>query len=226
MRRMLLLGPPGSGKGTQATALKGRWDLPHLSSGDLLRAHVKEETALGRQAKPFMERGELVPDALIIEMMAERLSQPDAARGYVLDGFPRTVAQAEALDARLAELKQELDAVISLHVPEAEILRRLSGRLTCSNPSCNAIYQVDTMPPKQAGVCDKCGSALIQRADEEPAVIQKRLAVYAQQTAPLLDYYRRTGRLHAVDGTIGVENVVKEIARLVASAGEGVGTAR
>ena len=226
MRRMLLLGPPGSGKGTQATALKGRWDLPHLSSGDLLRAHVKEETALGRQAKPFMERGELVPDALIIEMMAERLSQPDAARGYVLDGFPRTVAQAEALDARLAELKQELDAVISLNVPEAEILRRLSGRLTCSNPSCNAIYQVDTMPPKQAGVCDKCGSALIQRADEEPAVIQKRLAVYAQQTAPLLDYYRRTGRLHAVDGTIGVENVVKEIARLVASAGEGVGTAR
>jgi len=226
MRRMLLLGPPGSGKGTQATALKGRWDLPHLSSGDLLRAHVKEETALGRQAKPFMERGELVPDALIIEMMAERLSQPDAAGGYVLDGFPRTVAQAEALDARLAELKQELDAVISLHVPEAEILRRLSGRLTCSNPSCNAIYQVDTMPPKQAGVCDKCGSALIQRADEEPAVIQKRLAVYAQQTAPLLDYYRRTGRLHAVDGTIGVENVVKEIARLVASAGEGVGTAR
>ena len=226
MRRMLLLGPPGSGKGTQATALKGRWDLPHLSSGDLLRAHVKEETALGRQAKPYMERGELVPDALIIEMMAERLSQPDAAGGYVLDGFPRTVAQAEALDARLAELKQELDAVISLHVPEAEILRRLSGRLTCSNPSCNAIYQVDTMPPKQAGVCDKCGSALIQRADEEPAVIQKRLAVYAQQTAPLLDYYRRTGRLHAVDGTIGVENVVKEIARLVASAGEGVGTAR
>ena len=226
MRRMLLLGPPGSGKGTQATALKGRWDLPHLSSGDLLRAHVKEETALGRQAKPFMERGELVPDALIIEMMAERLSQPDAAGGYVLDGFPRTVAQAEALDARLAELKQELDAVISLHVPEAEILRRLSGRLTCSNPSCNAIYQVDTMPPKQAGVCDKCGSALIQRADEEPAVIQKRLAVNAQQTAPLLDYYRRTGRLHAVDGTIGVENVVKEIARLVASAGEGVGTAR
>ena len=226
MRRMLLLGPPGSGKGTQATALKGRWDLPHLSSGDLLRAHVKEETALGRQAKPYMERGELVPDALIIEMMAERLSQPDAAGGYVLDGFPRTVAQAEALDARLAELKQELDAVISLHVPEAEILRRLSGRLTCSNPSCNAIYQVDTMPPKQAGVCDKCGSALIQRADEEPAVIQRRLAVYAQQTAPLLDYYRRTGRLHAVDGTIGVENVVKEIARLVASAGEGVGTAR
>ena len=226
MRRILLLGPPGSGKGTQATALKGRWDLPHLSSGDLLRAHVKEDTALGQQAKPFMERGELVPDALIIEMMAERLSQPDAAGGYVLDGFPRTVAQAEALDARLAELKQELDAVISLHVPEAEILRRLSGRLTCSNPSCNAIYQVDTMPPKQAGVCDKCGSALIQRADEEPAVIQRRLAVYAQQTAPLLDYYRRTGRLHAVDGTIGVENVVKEIARLVASAGEGVGTAR
>jgi adenylate kinase len=218
MRRILLLGPPGSGKGTQATALRERWALPHLSSGDLLRGHVKHDTELGRKARPSMERGELVPDGLIIEMMAERLSEPDAAQGYVLDGFPRTVAQAEALDARLVELRQELDAVISLEVPEAEILRRLSGRLTCSNSSCNAIYQADTMPPKRAGLCDRCGSLLIQRADEEPAVIQKRLAVYEEQTAPLLEYYQRSGRVHRVDGTIGVENVVAEIARLLEGA--------
>ena len=221
MMRILLVGPPGSGKGTQAGALHRRWGLPHISSGDLLRAHVKQDTALGRQAKPFMERGDLVPDALIIDMMAERLSEPDAEGGYVLDGFPRTVAQAEALDARLADLRQELDSVISLEVPEAEILRRLSGRRTCANPSCNAIYQVDTMPPKQAGVCDRCGSPLVQRADEDPAVIRKRLAVYEEQTAPLLAYYRGTGRLHQVDGTIGVENVMKEIARLLAPPGQG-----
>ena len=164
MMRILLLGPPGSGKGTQATALKTRWHLLHLSSGDLLRAHVREHTNLGQQAKPFMERGELVPDALIIEMMADRMSQPDAAAGYVLDGFPRTEAQARALDRRMAELGQELDAVVYLNVPEQEILRRLSGRLTC--PNCNAIYQTDTMPPKQPGICDECGSALVQRADE------------------------------------------------------------
>lgn len=218
MRRILLLGPPGSGKGTQATALQERWGWPHISSGDLLRAHVKDDTGLGRKARPYMERGDLVPDGLIIDMMAERLSEADAAQGYVLDGFPRTVAQAEALDARLAELGLELDAVISLEVPETEILRRLSGRLVCSNPGCNAIYQVDTMPPRQPGVCDRCGDALIQRADEDPAVVRKRLAVYEQQTAPLLEYYEGSGRLHRVDGTIGVENVVAEIARLLKEA--------
>jgi adenylate kinase len=221
MMRILLLGPPGSGKGTQASALQKRWGLPHISSGDLLRAQVKNNTELGGRAKPFMETGDLVPDELIIDMMAERMSEPDAVSGYVLDGFPRTVAQAEALDARLAVLGQDLDAVISLEVPEPEILRRLLGRLTCSSPNCNAIYQVDTMPPRRPGLCDKCGSALIQRADEDPAVIRKRLAVYAEQTAPLLYYYRHTGRLHQIDGTIGVENVVKEIARLLESTREG-----
>lgn len=228
--RLVLLGAPGVGKGTQAELLCEQLGMCHLSTGDIFRAAKslgeEERTPALEAALGYMRRGELVPDETVLNLVRERVACLKCPGGFLLDGFPRTVAQAEALDARLAELKQELDAVISLHVPEAEILRRLSGRLTCSNPSCNAIYQVDTMPPKQAGVCDKCGSALIQRADEEPAVIQRRLAVYAQQTAPLLDYYRRTGRLHAVDGTIGVENVVKEIARLVASAGEGVGTAR
>jgi adenylate kinase len=223
MMRILLLGPPGSGKGTQATALKNQWSLLHLSSGDILRAHVKDQTALGQQAQPYMDRGELVPDGLIIDMMADRMSQPDATAGYVLDGFPRTEAQAEALDRRLVELGQELDAVVYLNVPEEEILRRLSGRLTC--PQCNAIYQTATMPPKQEGLCDKCGRALVQRADEDPEVIKKRLEVYDAQTAPLLDYYRRTGRLHEIDGTIGVENVMREIRRILESTHEGAGKA-
>jgi adenylate kinase len=216
MKRIVLLGPPGSGKGTQATALKARWGLPHLASGDLLRANVKENTELGQRAKPFMERGDLVPDGLIIDMMAARLGHADAAGGYLLDGFPRTVAQAEALDARLAELGQKLDAVIYLEVPEEEILRRLSGRRIC--PNCNAIYQIHSMPPKQEGVCDKCGTALIQRADEQEDVVRNRLRVYGEQTEPLLSYYREKGLLHQVDGTIGVENVVKEIQRILESA--------
>ncbi len=223
MMRIVLLGPPGSGKGTQATAIQERWGLPHISSGDLLREHVKNDTELGRRARPYMERGDLVPDSLIIDMMVERLSQPDAQQGYVLDGFPRTVAQAEALDARLAQLGQKLDAVIYLDVPETEILRRLSGRRIC--PNCSAIYQLDTMPPKQEGICDKCGTALIQRADEQPEVILNRLRVYEAQTAPLLAYYQAQGRLHRVDGTIGVDNVIKEIARILKEAGEGVGEA-
>jgi adenylate kinase len=212
MMRVVLLGPPGSGKGTQAGGVRDRWGVPHIASGDLLRAHVRENTALGQRARPYMERGDLVPDELILDMMAQRLSEPDAQEGYALDGFPRTVAQAEALDERLEELGQRLGAVIYLDVPESEILRRLSGRRIC--PGCNAIYQVDTMPPKQEGVCDKCGTALAQRVDEQPDVVRKRLEVYAAQTRPLLDYYRGKGLLQEMDGTIGVSNVVARIARI------------
>jgi adenylate kinase len=218
MTRVVLLGPPGSGKGTQASALQEKWGLAHISSGDLLRAHVREGSELGRRAKPFMDRGDLVPDELILDMMAERMAQPDAAAGFALDGFPRTVAQAEALDRRLADLGQSLEAVVYLSVPEAELLRRLSGRRVC--PECNAIYHVDTMAPKEEGVCDRCGMALIQREDEREEVVRNRLRVYAQQTAPLLAYYRGRGLLHEVSGTIGVENVMAQIARLVGSARE------
>jgi adenylate kinase len=213
MTQIVLLGPPGSGKGTQASGLEQRWGLVHISSGDLLRAHVKERTDLGRRAKPYMDRGDLVPDELILDMMAERMAAPDAQRGFALDGFPRTVAQAEALEARLEAIGQKLDAVVYLHVPEEELLRRLSGRRIC--PSCNAIYQVDTMPPKVAGICDQCGAALIQRQDEQVEVVRNRLRVYAEQTAPLLEHYRRQGLLHEIDGTIGVENVMAELARLL-----------
>ena len=213
MTQIVLLGPPGSGKGTQASGLEQRWGLVHISSGDLLRGHVKEGTDLGRRAKPYMDRGDLVPDELILDMMAERMAAPDAQRGFALDGFPRTVAQAEALAARLEATGQKLDAVIYLRVPEEELLRRLSGRRIC--PSCNAIYQVDTMPPKVAGICDQCGAALIQRQDEQVEVVRNRLRVYAEQTAPLLEHYRRQGLLHEIDGTIGVENVMAELARLL-----------
>jgi adenylate kinase len=216
MIRIVLLGPPGSGKGTQASALQRGRGVAHIASGDLLRANVRDNTALGGKAKPYMDRGELVPDELILDMMADRLSQPDSAQGYVLDGFPRTVAQAEALEKRLGGLRQELDAVISLQVPETEILRRLGGRRTC--PQCDAIYHIDTMPPKQEGSCDKCGAGLIQRDDEKPEVIRKRLEVYGAQTAPLMDFYRGRGLLHEVDGTIGVDNVIREIEAIVAAA--------
>ncbi|MBN1458065.1 MAG: adenylate kinase [Armatimonadetes bacterium] len=211
--RIVLLGPPGSGKGTQASALEAKHGIPHIASGDLLRANVRENTALGQQARPHMDRGELVPDELILDMMAARLSEPDAQQGYVLDGFPRTVAQAESLEQRLAQLGQGLDAVIYLAVPEGEILRRLSGRRTC--PECHAVYHVDTMPPTKEGICDKCGAELIQRDDEKPEVISKRLEVYTDQTQPLLDFYRQRELLEEVDGTIGVENVVGEIEEIV-----------
>ena len=216
MIRIVLLGPPGSGKGTQASALQKRRGIPHIASGDILRANVRDDTELGRQARPSMDRGDLVPDALILDMMAERLSQPDAGDGYILDGFPRTVAQAEALEQRLDQMDRELDAVIYLRVPQAEILRRLSGRRTC--PACNAVYHVDTMPPQREGVCDTCGAELVQRQDEKPDVIRTRLEVYTEQTQPLLLFYRERRLLHEIDGTIGVDNVMDAIEDIVANA--------
>ena len=215
MIRIVLLGPPGSGKGTQASALQKRRGIPHIASGDLLRANVRDNTELGRQAEPYMNSGDLVPDTLILDMMAERLSQPDAREGYTLDGFPRTVAQAEALEQRLEQISCELDAVIYLRVPEAEILRRLSGRRTC--PACNAVYHVDTLPPQREGICDACGAKLVQRQDEEPDVIRNRLEVYEEQTQPLLRFYRGRRLLHEIDGTIGVDNVMDAIEDIVAN---------
>lgn len=214
MIRIVLLGPPGSGKGTQASTLKTRRSIPHIASGDILRANVRDNTDLGRQARPYMDRGDLVPDSLILDMMADRLSQPDAAEGYILDGFPRTVAQAEALEQRLQQMDRALDAVIFLRVPEEEILRRLAGRRTC--PVCNAVYHVDTMPPQREGICDSCQAKLVQREDEQPDVIRKRLEVYAEQTQPLLLFYRERRLLQEIDGTIGVDNVMEAIEKIVA----------
>ena len=217
MRRILLLGPPGAGKGTQAAALEQRWGVPHISTGDMLRAEVRQGSELGKKAWQYMEAGELVPDQIMVSMMGERLAQADAQRGYILDGFPRTVGQAEALGAMLPE-GRGIEAAIDLQVPEEEIIRRLSGRLVCAE--CDAIYQVDTRPPKEAGVCDKCGSPLIQREDDRPEAVRRRLEVYRQQTQPLLDYYGRKGMLRAVDGRFGPERTAGVIEEILPSAAQ------
>ena len=219
--RIVLLGPPGAGKGTQAQEIQRRWGAVHISSGDLLRAHLKGKTALGEQARSYIEQGKLVPDELILPMMRERLREPDAAAGYVLDGFPRNLAQARVLEKMLAELGQELEAVIDLEVPEEELVRRNAGRLVC--PECEAIYQVDTRPPKEPGKCDRCGSALGQREDDRAEVTRHRFQVYRRETEPLVAYYLERGLLHKLDGTIGVDRVCERMAEIVGCDGSRLG---
>ena len=208
---LILLGAPGAGKGTQAAYLKEQWGLTHISTGDILRAEVREGTPLGREAQGYMERGELVSDTLIINMMESRLKLLGDSAGYILDGFPRTVAQAEALDAMLERIHQHIDAVVDLEVPKTELIRRLTGRRVC--PNCSAVYHIDTMQPKVAGICDLCGTTLIQRKDDQIDAITNRLEVYQAQTQPLIDYYTSGGKLVTIDGMIGVPNVATEIHR-------------
>jgi adenylate kinase len=206
---LILLGAPGAGKGTQASYLKEQWGLTHISTGDILRAEVRQGTALGREAQGYMERGALVPDDLIIRMMEERLKSLGTTTGYILDGFPRTEAQATALDEMMLRIGHRLDAVVNLLVPDAELIRRLTGRRVC--PNCNAVYHVDTMKSKVEGVCDVCNTALIQRKDDQIEAITNRLEVYKAQTAPLIAYYTKRGNLLTVDGTIGVPQVAESI---------------
>jgi adenylate kinase len=209
--RVIFLGPPGAGKGTQARELAKEWGVPQIATGDMLRETVAADTPLGRQARGYMDRGALVPDDVIIGLIAERLAQPDAKRGFVLDGFPRTMAQAEALGRLLEELGQQLDRVIFFDVSEPELLRRLTGRRSC--PSCQATYHLVAAPPRREGVCDRCGSALTQREDDREATVRTRLGVYSQQTAPLLDYYRRRGQLARVGGEGAIESIRADIRR-------------
>lgn len=211
---LILLGAPGSGKGTQASYLRENWGLTHISTGDILRAEVREGSELGQKAQQFMEQGSLVPDDLIICMMEERLKLLGTTPGYILDGFPRTVAQAEALDGMLQRINHELSAVINLEVADQELIRRLTGRRVC--PNCSAVYHVDTMPPKEAGICDKCGAELIQRKDDQLEAITNRLVVYKQQTATLIEYYAKGGKLVTIDGTIGVPQVAAAIQKALA----------
>ena len=193
------MGPPGVGKGTQAVRLKDHLGVPHVSTGDLLREAMKEGTPLGKKAREFVEQGQLVPDDLIGDLMAERLAQRDAAEGFLLDGFPRTVEQVVILDRVLEGLGVELDRAFILVAPEEEIVRRLSGRRVC--PADGSVYHVDSNPPKAAGVCDTCGNALVQRPDDTEEVIRKRLEVYAGQTLPVADAYRERNLLTEIDGT-------------------------
>ena len=197
--RVVLIGPPGVGKGTQASRLKARLGVPHVSTGDILREAVSAGTPLGRKVKGAVESGHLVPDDVMGELVAQRLDRPDARKGFVLDGFPRTVEQIGILDGALARLGVALDRVFLIQVPENEVVRRLSGRRTC--PRCGSVFHVESRPPKSAGVCDACGSALVQRADDSEEVIRERLGVYARQTAPVAAAYSRRGIVQEVDGS-------------------------
>lgn len=209
---LVLLGGPGAGKGTQAERLSSSLGIPQVSTGDLFRENLKNETELGLLAKGYMERGELVPDQVTVGMVRERLSRPDAAQGAILDGFPRTIAQAEALEALLAELGFELAVVPYIKVPEDVLLARLAGRWTCRK--CGAMYHELFSPPQEAGVCDKCGGELYQRPDDTPETQKHRIKVYFDQTAPLIDYYREKGLLREVDGRPGIEEIQTELLKV------------
>ena len=206
---VVLLGPPGAGKGTQARLLSQALGIPHVASGELFREHVEGQTELGRLAQSYMDRGELVPDEVTIRMVMERLDRPDCADGAILDGFPRTVAQAEAL----AEAGTVLDRVVLVDVPEDELVRRLSGRRTC--PSCGAMYHVVSAPPRQPGICDACGATLVQRDDDQEATIRRRLQVYRAQTEPVAAFYRERGVLEVVDGTGTPDEVLQRLLDVV-----------
>lgn len=197
-RAVIFLGPPGAGKGTQAKQVAGHFGVPHLSTGDMFRDHVGRDTPLGRRAKPIMDRGELVPDDIVMDMVAERISRPDVSRGFVFDGFPRTLPQAEKLDAILQRRDWGKPVVVHFVVDQAQLMRRLTGRRTCAVGG--EIYNIYDHPPRVAGRCDNDGGELIQRADDREQVIAERLAAYEKQTRPLVDYYRRQGVLVDLDG--------------------------
>ncbi len=207
--RLVLLGAPGAGKGTQAKKLIEKYPIPQISTGDLLRAAVAAGSALGKEAKSFMDKGELVPDRVVLGMVEERLKQDDCKKGYILDGFPRNTAQAEALDKMLGGLNMSLTAALSVDVPFEDLMKRLTGRRTCK--ACGQMFNVYSSPPKKEGVCDKCGGALFQRDDDKEETIKKRLEVYNAQTAPLIDYYGKKGILKSVDGTGNIDAIFAQV---------------
>lgn len=207
--RLVLLGPPGAGKGTQAQALSARWGIPQIASGDLLRAAVREGSELGHEAVGYMDRGQLVPDDLVLKLIVERLQKKDARDGFILDGFPRNVSQARALADRLEAARLKLDKVVAVMLPDEEVVKRISGRRTCRN--CAAMYHVTFEPPVKAGVCDKCGGELYQRADDAEQTVLDRIKVYHAATQPLLEHYARLGLLAQVDGVGPTGQVEKRI---------------
>lgn len=212
---MIFLGAPGVGKGTQAEILASKFSIPHISTGDILREAVSRGTELGLVAKKYMDRGELVPDEVVIGIVQERISEPDCKKGCILDGFPRTATQAEALDIVLEESGRRVDHVINIEVGQEEIIRRLSGRRTC--PKCGRIYHLLYSPPYTNNVCDDCGEELYQRDDDREEVIKNRLKVYNQKTVPLINYYREKSVLRNVEGKSSVEEVTREIERVLKS---------
>lgn len=213
MMGIILLGPPGAGKGTQAKKLTQAFTIPQISTGDMLRAAVKEGTALGKQAKAFMDAGGLVPDEVVIGIVKERLAAADCAKGFILDGFPRTIPQARALDRVTKELGKEIRFVLSLEVDQNDLMERLCGRRTCTG--CGAMYHVKFNPPKAAGKCDKCGGGLIQRDDDKEETIMNRLANYNKATAPLLDYYKNTGKIRSVVASGEIDAIYNSIVKIL-----------
>lgn len=211
--KIVMLGAPGAGKGTQAKQIAGKYGLPHISTGDIFRANIKNGTELGKEAKKYMDQGLLVPDELTVRLLLDRVSREDCKNGYVLDGFPRTIPQANVLDEALEKLGDQIDYAIDVDVPDENIVRRMSGRRACL--SCGATYHVAYAPPQKEGICDTCGSELVLRDDDKPETVQNRLHVYHEQTQPLIDFYARKGVLRTVDGTQAVEDVFEAICKIL-----------
>lgn len=207
--KIIMLGAPGAGKGTQAKMIADKYEIPHVSTGDIFRANIKNGTALGMEAKSYMDKGQLVPDELTVKILLDRVAQEDCKKGYVLDGFPRTIPQAEVLDKALTELNDKIDYAINVDVPDENIVRRMSGRRACVN--CGATYHVVHIPPKTEGVCDRCGNELILRDDDKEETVKNRLSIYHEQTQPLIDYYTAKGVLKNVDGTQDMQVVFENI---------------
>lgn len=211
--KIVMLGAPGAGKGTQAKKIAAKFAIPHISTGDIFRANIKNETELGKKAKAYMDQGLLVPDKLTVSLVTDRVVQEDCKDGYVLDGFPRTIPQAEALTEALDDMGEALGFAINVEVPDANIIRRMSGRRACLG--CGATYHLEYAAPKEEGTCDICGKELIQREDDKLETVEKRLHVYREQTQPLIDYYREKGILHSVDGTKEIQDVFQDILKLL-----------
>ena len=211
--KIIMLGAPGAGKGTQAKMIADKYQIPHISTGDIFRANIKNGTELGKKAKEYMDQGLLVPDELVVDLVVDRLAQEDCVNGCVLDGFPRTIPQAEALDAALASKGEAIDYAIDVDVPDENIINRMSGRRACV--ACGATYHIVHIPTKVEGVCDRCGEGLILRDDDKPETVKKRLDVYHAQTQPLIDYYTAKNVLKSVDGTVDMSEVFQSIVNIL-----------
>ena len=211
--KIIMLGAPGAGKGTQAKQIADKYSIPHISTGDIFRANLKEGTELGKKAKEYMDQGLLVPDELTCDLVMDRISQEDCKNGFVLDGFPRTIPQAEALDAALSKIGQKMDYALDVDVPDDNIINRMSGRRACLN--CGATYHIVSIPTKVEGVCDRCGNQVVLRDDDQPETVKKRLEVYHAQTQPLIDYYKKQDILKTVDGTQPMEQVFDAIVEIL-----------
>ncbi len=211
--KIIMLGAPGAGKGTQAKMIAAKYGIPHISTGDIFRANIKNGTELGAKAKEYMDKGLLVPDELVVDLVIDRFKEPDCEKGYVLDGFPRTIPQAEALDKALAAIGENIDYAINVEVPDENIINRMGGRRACVG--CGATYHVVYSPTKEEGKCDACGGELIIRDDDKPETVKNRLSVYHEQTQPLIDYYTEKGIIAEVDGTVDMKDVFEAIVKIL-----------